>query len=562
MAGREGGRAEGDFEIVCDYLWDRAFARAVDRLSSERFKIPDLVLMEHAGRGVAEAILDADAADVPIVVLAGLGNNGGDALVAARWLHEAGADVHVFLVTRKTDAQPSALCAQQLQILKALGMATPVWRPGALARFRKAEPVIIDGVLGLGFEGRLEPDSPVFKALAEAAEIPEATVVAVDVPSGLDADSGDAQELPLEADVTITFGGKKPAHVLAPARDLCGEVLALACGFPNAAQDAALERHQPGIVQPDPRALLGLDPWAELPPSAHKYDRGHVLVIGGSAGKTGAPLMAATAALRAGAGWATVAMPQSAMASLHGEVPKELVFEALFDGERLDPLKLERFIKERKVRAVVVGPGAVVNPLDSDVMAVLAAASSDDDLFVLCDAGATHKLAGLLKDQDLPPEKWLLTPHPGEWRQLGEAFDRSPLTPAGLEKATRLAADLGVALLYKHATPLLISGSPDMPAFVVAEGTVALARAGSGDVLAGVAGAHGAIGLTSVVAALRAQIQVAWAARLAAEEKGEQAVLARDIFEQLGNVAELAEEEDEDDEDFVGEDDGDDEPMH
>src|SRR5690606_12174199 len=128
---------------------------------------------------------------------------------------------------------------------KALEVPVEPYRPGALKRFTKAGPVIIDGVLGLGFKGPLAEDSPLFQALSEAAGIPDATVVAVDLPSGLDADDGEAQDVPLEADLTVTFGGKKPAQVLAPARDVCGEVLAIDIGFPAAASEAALGVHRP-----------------------------------------------------------------------------------------------------------------------------------------------------------------------------------------------------------------------------------------------------------------------------------------------------------------------------
>jgi NAD(P)H-hydrate epimerase len=544
----------GEGAVLGDYLWDRAFARAVDRLTSSDYLILPDVLMENAGRAVAEVVLAGQVADRPVLVLAGFGNNGGDALVAARYLAEAGAAVHVFTVARGTDAKPTPSCSKQLAIMDALGHAVTPYHAGVLKAFHKHEPVIVDGVLGIGFEGALDDESLVYAALAEAAELQDATVYAVDVPSGLDADTGDAQEIPLRADVTITFGGRKPAHVLAPARDLCGDVLVADIGFPHAAQDAALGAHRPLYVLPDPDELVRTDPWAELPRSANKYDRGHVLVIGGSAGKTGAPLLAATAALRAGAGWASVAMPQSALASLKGDVPRELTFEDLFTGDDLNPLALATFLEERKVRAVVCGPGTMGSPLGAETLAVLADFTREQGGFVVLDAGATHGLSSLLSGGLVgDPERWLVTPHPGEWRKIGPEFDFTPLSSIGLARARQLAERLGVALLYKHATPILIPAHPSAPGFVAAEGSMTLARAGSGDLLAGVAGAHGAAGLTTAVTALRSQVVVAWAAQLAAERVGEQAVLASDILHDIGNVPrrfadeEADEGEDEDD---------------
>lgn len=538
--------------IIGDYLWDRRFAQAIDRLTSERFKIPPVVLMEAAGKAVAQLISETSDPDSPVIVLAGSGNNGADALVTARHLAEAGFAVAIFLVPTGRDGAESDLYRAQLETLTALGHRPQPYAAGALRRWQREEPIIVDGVYGLGFAGPLEDGDATalaFAALSEAGAIPDATVFAVDLPSGLDADSGAPQEIPLPADVTVTFGGKKPAQLLAPARDACGEVILVDIGYPQAALDAATEAHRPLIMEPDAAELLAVDSWAQLAKSSHKFDRGHVLVIGGSAGKTGAPLIAALASLRAGAGWATVAMPQSALATLKGDVPKELTFEALFDGETLNAINLERFLEKRQVRAVVIGPGSVTSPLNPEAMAILMDHVAERRGFVVLDAGATHDLAALLQTTgEADPERWLATPHPGEWRRLGPEFDFEPLTPEGVAQASRAAEHLGLALLYKHATPLLFTGNPKTPAFVVAEGTLALARAGSGDVLAGVIGAHGAIGLSTAVAALRGQIQVAWAARLAAEAVGEQAVLARDIVDHLGKAvaqakAALTEEE-------------------
>lgn len=547
--------AQTELKIIGDYVWDRAFARTVDKLTSEQFKIPALILMENAGKGLAQAILEVGVDDTPVVILAGTGHNGGDGLVAARYLMEAGAEVHCFVVPARADARPNALCAMQVEILRALGAGPAAYKTGCLGRFRGREALVVDAVFGLGFEGALDDDGPAAEALKEAATLLDATVVAVDIPSGLDADRGDAQTVPLPAEFTVTFGGKKPAHVLAPARDQCGDVLALDIGFPQAAQDAALGVHRPSMVLPDPQELIRDDPWSDLPRSAHKYDRGHVLIIGGSDGKTGAPLLAAMAALRAGAGWATVAMPSSATASLRGDVPREIVFEPLFDGEKLNPIRLAKCLDERKVKAVVAGPGSVQNPLSAEVLAVLQDFTEESGGFVVIDAGATAGLADVLEHIDGEAEKWIMTPHPGEWARLGQGFDFSPLTPAGLRAANGAAERLGVALLYKHATPVLVTGNPKAPAFVSAEGSLALARAGSGDLLAGVLGAHGAAGFSTVPAALRAQVVVGWAAKLAAAEVGEHAVLARDILAQIGNVATLADDEDEDDADDDEDDD-------
>ncbi|MEN9835237.1 MAG: bifunctional NAD(P)H-hydrate repair enzyme Nnr, partial [Pseudomonadota bacterium] len=377
-----------ELDIVGDFLWDSEFARAVDDLTTSRFGIPARVLMELAGRAVADAVLDLsedddDDDETPVIVLAGPGNNGADALVAARWLFAAGRQVHTYLVCESAQAKLSPLAEEQLQTARASGLVIDYFKRGALGRFKKAEPVIIDGIFGIGLSRAIDRDSLAASALSEARSIAEATVVAIDIPSGLDANSGKSESALLPADLTVTFGGKKLAHVLAPARDLSGEVVVVDIGFPARAVSQVAASKPSRFVVPDGRELLLSDPWAKLKRSSHKYDRGHVLVIGGSAGKTGAPLLAAMSALRSGAGWVSVSMPESAMATLRGDVPRELVFENLFRGDELNSLSLAKFLTERKVRAVVIGPGMMQSPLTPAVIAELAAFSAERDGLVV-----------------------------------------------------------------------------------------------------------------------------------------------------------------------------------
>lgn len=518
-----------------DYLWDRALARAIDQLTSSQFLIPSVVLMESAGQAVAETALSIEDKDHPILILCGPGSNGGDSLVAARHLLDAGREVHIFLVWDQ-NKHANAACQQQIDILQTLGQPLAHYHPGALAEFSHAKPLIIDGLLGLGFEGSLDEKNRIYSALTEAAMVTDATVIAIDIPSGLDVDVGDDQEIPLAADFTVTFGGLKPAHILAPVRDLCGQVINVAIGFPHAAQRTAFDLHQPRLFLPSSEALLAIDPWSELSPSAHKYDRGHVLVLGGSTGKTGAPLLAAMAALRTGAGWASVAMPPSAFDSLRGDVPREITFEQLYIGEQINAIKLEEFLEQRRVRAVICGPGAMFTPLTPEAIAVLSEFTTQKSGFVVLDAGGTHGLGDLLADSTQIPERWIALPHPGEWQRLGSGFPISPLSPLAHKQAAVAASRIGVALLYKHATPILFPGLSDLPGFVCNEGDISLARAGSGDILAGVIGAHGAIGFTSVTAALRSQILIARTAKLIAQQIGIHSVTATDIIHHLGQV--------------------------
>jgi hydroxyethylthiazole kinase-like uncharacterized protein yjeF len=536
-------------------LWGRDTATAVDQISSGDFLIPSLALMEQAGRSVASILLDRCAL-IPekkpkALILSGPGNNGGDALVTARYLSEAGVDCYIVAVFPTPTTQRSPSCALQAKILERLGHAVHTYGQGSLRQWRdqvaESHIWIVDGILGLGGRSDIPRSSMFGKALEEASMLPEKTVLSVDIPSGLNADDGTQRQVWLKADITVTFGEKKPAHILSPARDSCGEIVVKDIGFPLKAVSAALRKHPPQWLIPDAKSLIAQNPWSQLGPSAHKYDRGHVLVLGGSVGKTGAPLLSGMSALRTGAGWVTVAMPPSAMASLRGEVPRELVFETLFmdESDQIDANKLQIFLAKNKVRAIVIGPGTMKSPLTAASLAVI----RDFCLlggFAVFDAGACHDLKTHLDHCEGPKpsaSQWIMTPHPGEWTKIGLDDASPPLNPEGHAKISILAVDLSIAMLYKGATPVLFTGISKRPALVSTEGSKILARAGSGDLLAGIIGAHTAMGLTTDWAAMRSQILMARAARHAADRLGPDAVLAHDILNELGRVGSIISQE-------------------
>lgn len=519
-----------------DPVWTVACARTVDELSIATFGIRQTDLMERAGTAVANIARNASRGK-SFLVLAGPGNNGGDALIAARVL---AADPAVRVVTirvGKTAAEIPAEIPAEISMAKLI-----------------AEPFhcIIDGVFGLGFRGMIDPASPAGMALKAAAQIKakyNAVVVAVDLPSGLTSDDGGQTSAVLGADETVTFGALKAVHAVAPARDLCGTVHCVDIGFSSEAVRTALAGSPPVFGVVHAQDLLAADPWSNLSPSAHKYDRGHVLVAGGSAGKTGAPILSALAALRSGAGWATLAIPGKI--SSQAAIPPDLTTESLWSRGNglsgLDPKKLERFLSGRKVRAVVVGPGTMENPLALKSLGVLCDFSKTG--FVVLDAAALHGIVPLLRKskKSFAEGKIILTPHPGEWRLLSNGNEQrlwpAPLDADGVLTVERECADLGIHVLYKHSTPVLcgpapfrIAESTEVRALVFNEGSNAMGRAGTGDVLAGCIAAHGAIGCDAAVATMRALAVVSSAARLAANMVGRHAVLPSDIISMLGKV--------------------------
>ena len=213
---------EPDATAWTKIVWDRDLARQVDHLSSKEFHIDSAAFMETAGRAVAKVAIERGAESHHVIVLCGQGNNGGDGLVAARVLHNHGTTVTIVIVT-EPDKKPSELFTRQLSTIEAMNVTVTTWRPGTLAALNLTRPIIIDAVSGLGF--RPPCGGPMLQALTEASKIQGATIIAVDLPSGMSPDDGSVSNTPLPAHETVTFGSSRPVHRLMPAAACCGNVL-------------------------------------------------------------------------------------------------------------------------------------------------------------------------------------------------------------------------------------------------------------------------------------------------------------------------------------------------
>lgn len=513
-------------------VWDKDLARLVDDIASREFHVNPAALMETAGRAVAKVALERGAESHPVVVLSGPGNNGGDGLVAARVLFDHGVQVNVIVIAETSKTASSLFSSQKSALLE---MKVPIteWTPGAIKALGLTKPIIIDAISGLGFT---PPCSGVMlEALTEAGKIPDSTVIAIDIPSGVSADDGNVTSMPLKAHETVTFGASRPIHRLMPAAAHCGNTTVVDIGFPKPAVARASTKRAPIWQEVDPKTILEFDPWHSLPRTAHKYSRGHVLVIGGSPGKIGAPVMAGLASLRSGAGWCSIAIPRGEIPS-DISIPMELTVENFFDGDKINSEQMSQFLLERKVQAVVVGPGWMKQCLDQAAMTQLKNFARQGGSVVF-DAGALHDIAPMLiKSDETPINHFLLTPHPGEWVKITDARHLPPLNPAGVASANQLAQEIKSHILYKNSAPVIIS--PDgSPALICPSGSPSLARAGSGDLLAGIIAAHLAIGCSVNFAAARSYTLLSKAAWMAAQDVGDDAVLATDILGRLGIAA-------------------------
>jgi hydroxyethylthiazole kinase-like uncharacterized protein yjeF len=418
-------------------------------------RLPEGALMQRAAAGLAAACaaLLGRVYGARVVLLVGSGDNGGDTLYAGARLVRRGAGVEAVLLAPDR-AHPAALAA----FLRSGGRVTDdPFEVLAVA------DLVLDGITGIGGHGGLRPDAV---PVARAARGSDAVVVAVDLPSGVEADTGEVRGEALRADVTVTFGAHKPALLIDPAREYAGTVRLV---------DIGLDDHLPGL--PELEALQHVDVARMLPvPAAEsdKYRRGVVGVVAGSARYPGAAVLAVAGALRGGAGAVRYVGP--AADAVIARFPECLVHAG-------PPAKAGR------VQAWVVGPGlgeqgeAVQEVLASDVPVLV-----DADGLRLMDAVAVRERAG----RSAPT---LLTPHAGEAAAL-LGVERAEVERARLAAVRELAARFGATVLLKGSTTLV--AAPDggrSPVRVNPMGTPWLATAGSGDVLSGLAGSLLAAGL-------------------------------------------------------------------
>jgi hydroxyethylthiazole kinase-like uncharacterized protein yjeF len=434
--------------------------------------IPGIDLMEAAGRAVAGAGLDMSHGGA-VLVVCGEGNNGGDGFVAARHLAVAGRPVTVALWGDPDRLRGDAAVAFR----RWRGPVVPATHPLPPAR------LIIDALFGAGL------DRPVTGAAAEivgAMNRHGAPVLAVDVPSGLDGATGRADGAVVQAQATVTFFRKKPGHLLHPGRGLCGTLRLAQIGIP----DDVLPAIDPRVFENAPE--LWSDALPEPSQLQHKYTRGHTVVVSGGSTRTGAPRLAARAALRSGSGLVTLASPPEALAVNAGHL-SAVMLRRIDDADALTAL-----LDDRRFTAVALGPGLGLN---QDHQALVLAALAGPQATVL-DADALTVFAGepdrLFAAIAGAPAPVVLTPHEGEFARLFPTLGEG----TKLARATLAARRTGAVVILKGPDTMIVA--PDGRAAINANAPPWLATAGAGDVL------------TGIVAGLLAQGIPAWQAACAA----------------------------------------------
>lgn len=470
-----------------DPLYEAAEMRAADAWAIEEQGVPEADLMERAGLGLARVSASV-AGTGPVRIVVGKGNNGGDGLVAARLLQEDGYEVEVLDGTQPFERDR----------LEGSG-------------------VVVDALLGTGFEG--EPREPVASAIW-AINQQDAPVVACDVPSGVNASTGEVEGEAVRALVTGTFHGSKVGLHVNPGKEHAGRVELVEIGIPRGAPGAG----SAGLIS---ERVLALYPRRSR--SGSKFESGVVVVVGGSMGLTGAPTMAARSAQRAGAGYVQVAVPGPVQQAVDLRLLEQMSRGLPDDDGSHTPAGVPD-VEEMAERAgaVVLGPGLGRTEAAQEFARGVALAVEAP---LLVDADGLNAHAGrleLFRDREGAPT--VLTPHEAELGRLLE-IDTDEVAAHRLEHA-REAAELSGAVVLLKGDDTIVARPGGLVA-ISPGGTPALATAGTGDVLSGLIGALLAKGMDAFGAAALGTLAHVLAARAAAERLGPDHVMAGDVIEAL-----------------------------
>lgn len=499
----------------------------IDRRARDKYGIPTLLLMENAAHGILRVIEDTfgPVTNRNITLICGKGNNGGDGLAAARLLHNRGARVQIFLLAKqeelKGDAQTNLDIALKMGIdVQGRGSRTGSYDIWSVRNAINHSHVIVDAIFGTGLSSQVKGE---YLDIIELINNSNRPVVAVDIPTGINSDTGEIMGGAVRATATVTFGIPKRGHILYPGSDFTGKLHVVDISIP----DAAIEEES------IPLDMLTEDDMVRLLPhrlaNSHKGSFGHVLVVAGSIGKGGAAAMTSLSCLKAGAGLVTLAAPVSVQPLIAGKLTEVMTYPLDETDEKTISLKaintLSELSKDKEVSAI--GPGLTIN---KDTAELTRQFIKEVTTPIVIDADAINALnghLGILKERS---SDTILTPHPGEMARL------TGKTPSDVQKdrigiAKDFAVSYGVYLVLKGAHTVI--AEPTGVVHINPTGNPGMATAGTGDALTGIIAGFIAQGV-DISSAVKLGVYIhGLAGDMAAEEVGMTGMLAGDLIERI-----------------------------
>ena len=505
--------------------------RQIDQDTIEDIGIPGIVLMETAGSAIVRAIKQHYPTCQRIGIFAGKGNNGGDGIVIGRQLAHAGRDVHLFLVSPGDSFTGEA--QTNLQIAKNLGLRIEEilsekegWKPGSLEAWKRLIAnceLLIDAIFGTGLRGTVR--DPIATIINAINRLPT-PILSVDLPSGLDADTGHPLGTCIQADRTVTIGLPKRGVLMHPGAELTGKLEVVDIGFPEQVVDAQ-------NIKVNWTTAAQASQWMpSRPPFSHKGSYGRVLIVAGSTGMTGAAALASEAALRAGAGLVTLVIPKHLNPILEGLLPEVMTLplpetDAGSLAVSATATILEFAVKTKSVLAI--GPGLSQHPETVSFVHQLIRENREQglDLRMVIDADGLNALAQAKETLSLLNSDTVLTPHPGEMARLTNT-SVPVLKKDRISTAQQFASKYGVTLVFKGAPT--VTSDPNGNLWVNSTGNPGMATGGMGDVLTGIISGLMAQGIPSESAATLGVYLHGLAGDTVAERSGMHGLIASDVL--------------------------------
>jgi len=499
--------------------------RELDRRAIEEYGIPGVVLMENAGRGATDTIEDMLVTDKidTVLIIAGKGNNGGDGFVVARHLVNRGLDCSILLIGKVSEVDGDARINLDIALKMGVEVREAVSDISLVEEEIRSAGLVVDALFGTGLSKEV---GGFYAEVIDRINMADSPIVSLDIPSGLDASTGRVLGTTVEADMTVTFCLPKIGSIIHPGVDYVGELILVDIGAPiDLLEDRALKTSL--ILEEDAAEVL-------LPrdENSHKGSYGHLLVVAGSRGKTGAAVLAAEAAMRSGAGLVTLAAPESLNNILENKLT-EIMTEPL-------PEEKDGFLGKGSAKKILsalegkstllLGPGISRQDETGKVVRELLANLS---IPAVIDADALWHLSGALELIHDSKASLILTPHPGEMaRLLGISVAEVQADRIGISR--EFAVEYACYLILKGARTII--ATPSGETFINTTGNPGMASGGTGDVLAGLVGSLLAQGCSPLESSIAGVYIHGLAGDMAAEEMGEAGLIASDIIGKIPEV--------------------------